>query len=304
MYKTVKQIAFPLAAPLALIACTKEIPLTQEEIRPRIVVNALFEENDTVWVHLSESRNILFSGSLPHIPNATARWLDASGTELGEFTHAEDGKYYLTSPTPVPGKAYGISVDVPEMGRVEATSTLPSAIEVISVDTASGQSSEGYKQMEFAINIQDDGNQKNYYGISIVTHDVHFNNEDSSSYSSYAYPYFSTKELFVVNGESDILDGGEKYGRVFFFPDDQFNGGTIAFKGTKELWSGGDSTYFVVQVESLSEAAYRYRLSYTNYSASLEDELFTEPVQVYSNIEGGFGVFGGLSSHKDTFYIE
>ena len=287
-----KKTIIALAALLTLAACEKEIELKQEEVAPRIVVNSLFTADDTIKIHLSESRNILFEETLPNITNATAKLLDADDNELGTFTHTGEGYYYLASPTPVAGNVYGLSVDVPNMTSVKATSETPSIIDIASIDTV-----RVGDEYEFSITINDDASQENYYGVSIVYNIL----DEETGEVSYQSPYFSTRELFVVNGEPDV--DGNNYGMEFYFPDDQFNGGSITFKGKKwiEPW-GGDAGYYVIGLKSMSKDLYKYKLSYSKYQSS--QGPFAEPVQVYSNIENGFGIFGGSSTYRDTIYVE
>lgn len=291
-----KKILIVFTALFAFIACEKEIELKQEEVDPRIVVNSLFSEGDTIWVHLSESRNILFEETLPNLTSATAQLFDESDNLLGTFTHTTDGNYYLAEPTPVAGNTYKLKVNSEGMKEVTATSETPSIISIASVDTTTAVPGN---QIEFTIKINDDATQKNYYGVSIVFHSVY--EDEFGEEITYQSPYFSTKELYVINGEADV--DGQKWGMEFFFPDDSFNGGSITFKGLKylETWAEPGS-YYVVGLKSMSEDLYKYKVSYSKYLSA--QGPFAEPVQVYSNIEDGFGIFGGSSTFRDTIWTE
>lgn len=288
-------ITLPLFA-LILGACEKEIKLKEEEVEPRIVVNSLFEAGDTIWVDLSESRNILYEGTLPKISNADAKLLDGNGAVIGAFIMEEAGKYYTTDVFPVAGSQYGISVNAPGLKSVKATSETPALITEITVDTAR----TGSDKINFKIQFTDDGSQKNYYGITIAYHG--FYADGTGEFTEYVDSYFSTKEYFVANGDSDI--DGERYAQEFFFKDDIFNGQTISFTGTKYLYDTGTTgNYFIITVKSMSEDLYKYKLSYLKYLEA-DGSPFAEPVQVYSNVEDGFGIFGGASFVSDTIYVE
>jgi hypothetical protein len=70
---------FLITAALAftLISCEKEIPLDAEQKVPRIVVNSIFGDGDTIYVHVSESRDVLFEGDLPNLTTAVVKLQDA-----------------------------------------------------------------------------------------------------------------------------------------------------------------------------------------------------------------------------------
>jgi len=58
----------------------------------------------------------------------------------------------------------------------------------------------------------------------------------------------------------------------------------------------------VATLSSVSEDYYKYNVTLAKYEQTQGDP-FAQPVQVYSNIENGFGIFGGYSSFSDTLII-
>ena len=286
------------AACFAFIACEKEIKLKQEESDPRIVINSLFSAGDTIKVHLSESRNILYEGQLPNITNATINLINENETVIGTFTHILDGIYYTTDVFPVAGNKYGITASAPGFNAIKAFSETPSVISISSIDTTTAVPNN---KIEFEIKFADDGSQKNYYSVSIVLNNIWTDIETGESDTSKS-PYFSTKEFYVINGESDV--DGSKFGTEFLFSDESFNGGTISFTGSQYQGEWIESgSFFVVGVKSVSEDLFKYKVSYSKY-LDAQYNIFAEPVQVYSNVENGFGIFGGSSVVTDTIFME
>lgn len=292
-----KKIIVSFAALVLFMACEKEIPLKQEESEPRIVVNAIFSAGDTIWINLSESRDVLYDQMLPNIENATAKLLDVNDNVLADFTHDTDGRYYCTDPMPVAGTTYGLRVEAAGFKTVTASAETPSIIALSTIDSMS----VGSDQVEFNLSFTDDASQDNFYGISIVYHTYVEGGEPGEEFLS-SNPYFSTKEFYVINGEPDI--DGTRYAMEFFFSDNGFNGQTINFTGRQYIWSSGEGDeFFVVGLKSLSEDLYKYKLSYSKY-LDAQGDFFAEPVQVYSNITDGFGIFGGSSTYRDTLWVE
>ena len=288
-----KKICLAAVALVTMWACEKEIPLKQDEAEPRIVVNGLFQAEDTVWIQLSESRNVLYKEELPNITNATAQLLDKNSNVLGDFTHDTDGRYYVPGVFPVAGETSGLNVSAPNLKSVKATSEAPSLLSDFTVDTVAAPNDE----LEFTIRFQDDPDQINYYGISITYFGTWIN--EFGEEEMYQDSYISTKEFYVTNGEEDV--DGTKYAQEFFFSDASLNGQMITFKARKYNYEFEDSGFFKIQVKSLSEDASKYKVSYAKY-LEVQGSPFAEPVQVYSNIEDGFGIFGGISAVKDTIW--
>lgn len=279
-------------------SCEKEIPLTQEEIDPRIVVNSIFSSDDTIWVHLSESRNVLFEDVLPNITNAELKLTDANGSIIGDFIHTEEGLYYCSAPFPIAGSRYGIIASSPGFTSIKAFSDVPKLVNIDSIDTLS--SVENYF-MEFTVQFQDKVEEKNYYSLSIVRNGYFLNDIDDTIF--YSDPYISTNEYFVINGGGGIGEGSEKYATSFYFSDELINGQTINFKAKSYFSPDVDSnSVFVVELRNLSEDLYKYKVTYAKYYET-QGSPFAEPVRVYSNVEEGFGIFGGSSAARDTISV-
>ncbi len=297
--KRIQLIGISLVLLGVIASCEKEIELKQDEIDPRIVVNSIFSANDTIWVELSESRNVLFEGALPTITDATLQLMDGNGAVLGDFIHESDGNYYIASIIPVAGNQYGIKASKDGFKSVNAFSSTPQLISVTSIDTVSFIDAS---EMEFTIKFTDDATATNFYSISIASYVGYLNEFGEIVY--YESNYFSTKEFYVINGGGDIGGDGTKFDSEFYFSDELLSGPNISFKGRINYLSDSeDPRFFVVKVASLSEDLYKYKVTYANY-LNTQGSPFAEPVQVYSNVENGFGIFGGSSISSDTLFIE
>ena len=58
-----------------------------------------------------------------------------------------------------------------------------------------------------------------------------------------------------------------------------------------------------VRMEQIDPSYYRYVLSYNAYQQA-HGNPFSEPVQVYTNVTGGYGIFSGSSSTGYTFVVK
>ena len=53
----------------------------------------------------------------------------------------------------------------------------------------------------------------------------------------------------------------------------------------------------MVELQAISPEYYRYLKSVELYRVT-ENDAFSEPVQIYSNVQDGWGIFGSLSSER------
>ena len=290
-----KKMIISFAALLLFLACEKEIELKQEEVDPRIVVNSIFTQDDFIWMHLSESRDVLYEGELPIIENAIPKLLDADGNVIGEFTYDWSGLYYCSTVLLEPGTTYGIRVEAEGLKTVSASSIFPSNI-TAAVDTMAALDD----QLDVTVNFADNASQSNFYGISMTYYGTYI--DEIGDTVIYQNKRFETNEFYVANGNSGI--NGEKYSREFLFSDDSFNGQSVNFTGTVDRLNEDEPAgYYLIKLKNLSEDLFKYDLSYKKYKDS-QGNPFAEPVQVHSNITDGLGIFAGSNAYTDTIWLE
>jgi len=106
-----------------------------------------------------------------------------------------------------------------------------------------------------------------YYAESIVFTDEQFDGEQTSIKANY----------WIQTGEMPLIGGGPEYGYLLF-----------------------------VSLRSISESYYNYIRKQIIYRYNLESNIFTglpDPVHMYSNITGGYGIFAGYSSDNKTINV-
>jgi len=107
------------------------------------------------------------------------------------------------------------------------------------------------------------------------------------------------------------------------FSSELFQNGEHEFTAIFSVWPDIDGMDYVhiplqLEVKGLSKELYRYEQTSANAEYDSFDGLFSEPVQVICNIDGGIGVFGGATkktyimpeprfgtfSHDDGYYFK
>lgn len=125
-----------------------------------------------------------------------------------------------------------------------------------------------------------------------------------SYYEDYVYyqllNQFYDKESRVIYGEA--FDNSQFKGQTYIFtidstvPDSNYTSYSW-WKG--ELLMEGEEVppRFIVELEAISPELYKYFKSLERYHNTPNDE-FSEPVQIYSNVHNGWGIFGSLSYQR------
>ena len=91
------------------------------------------------------------------------------------------------------------------------------------------------------------------------------------------------------------------------FTDAIFNGSLFTFDILiDDFYFSGEKMKIqsiYISMSKISQEYYWYETSYQAY-LSAQNNMFAQPVQVYTNIENGLGIFAGYSTTIDSLIIE
>lgn len=262
---------------LLTVACEKIVTnVDLPDYEAKLVVQCfLSPENENIEVFVSESVPIFSTtqpGSTNSIINATVRLEGPGQNMILPFSEVKQ-RYILpaSSFSVVGGETYRLYVSVPDGRQVKGSTTVPLALsqnlEITELEELPG----GYGEYKLAMRMQDMPGEGNFYRVTAyqVFEDAFIG---GSTY---------TWELYFDKGETLVSDQGRDsytftYRSTFYCPD------------CKELQA---------LLLTTDEAYYRYHKSVYGFNG---DDPFSEPVIVYSNIEGGLGVFSSYRQFKIT----
>ena len=208
---------------------------------------------------------------------------------------------------------------------VEATVPAKPKIEVISHEVLeenpyaeiNGLVNPTGRIMRLTCRISDAGG-KQYYRLRVRSEDYDHATTMGENYYWYLMQdvYFSDDELFLDHRLttnfggwpayfSNIFDNSLMGGGGYTFTLDALEAvGTLPYRDTdletkKELES--IPSRVMVELQAISPDLYRYLKSVQLYRVT-ETDAYSEPVQIYSNVKNGWGIFGALS--YDRHFIE
>lgn len=228
------------------------------------------------------------------------------------------GNYMSKNIIPLPGKEYRIIVKAPGLPDATATVTIPNLVAINKVDTLRFITTElpdlPWKEcMKFSIEFTDPANENNYYLFSMWKSPSRDNNqsnltfycndpivEEKIDYLSPHY-YIKTSSFWpylgiaftdkVINGQKYSLDVtvlGIEIGSPFYFNGDD---------------PDNHSKTIYLKLYSITEECYLYIQTLNLYNKNYGNPL-ANPVTVYSNIDGGYGIFAGAALATDSIVFK
>lgn len=274
-----------MAVCLGLAACETELDSSMLTYKPRLVVNSLMTSDQMVWATVNS--NIPLADSLGPAPieNANVVLFDQAGNQYPMPFNFGQGRYEAAI-RPNSGELYEVVANYTNFPQAVGNTTLPKNVNLAAttwVDNT-GVDEDGFPTGTLSLKIVDEKQERNYYNVSLYRYD------DFIAEWFIISPNFQDKELEAQSISTP--DGG------FVISDALFNGAVKTFNFTTPFASKGQLYKYMVKVQSMNEDYFLYVQSLDQYTQ--QSGIFTEPVSVYSNIEGGLGICAGASVLKDT----
>lgn len=257
----------------------KDVKLPEQ--KPKLVVTCFISPSDSlISVRVMQSTplyNYIDNSPDKNISNATVEISDGSKTTTMTFDYNTYCYTCKTSDFPLEsGKTYYLKVTAPTFDKVDATCTIPSTTNTsTSIDALDSTLKTNYNFTNIVYSLKfhftDIANEINYYRVFINTETV----KDTSMYGYY------NDVIFYLDRNKEISSDKNNDGSITNFNATAYASTPAKFKKITFYLLTTDRNY------------YEYYHSLSNYSS---DNPFSEPTMIYSNINGGFGVFAGYNS--------
>jgi len=288
-----------------LCSCIKEVKFDDgAPLDRKVVVNSLFRPDSLMKIHVSLSSDM--SEDAETITNAVIH-LYKDGQLLLQPNHAGNG-WYNTYHYPEVGALYEVKVSVNGFDEVSGQSSVPEF--PVFLDSVFCKK---------VGNMVVEGDPK-------IVYNTHLNFDDIDDNNNY-YEVFLGSLVFKVDDQTDPsllmdsdLDISDHIPSLIFsntlFKNQQkqlvINGLGSLFDSSGPLVPEPEKNPFPLHFHSVSEEYYKYRRSanrhfYLQNSNSHLDDPITllfmgNPVEMYSNIQGGYGIFAGYNAN--IFQVE
>lgn len=317
-----------------LLSCETEIPFNGAITEPVLVVNCVACTDSALLVNVSASRFFLSSEvDFPAISDATVA-LYVNELFRENLTPIGEGQYQSTY-IPSEGDVVRLNVSASGYNPVWAETAFPTAVAgfqidstITKTDTVPFQNGDlnGYGGIpspssdstimtysyihQYKIRFTNPAGEHNYFRLVVRQMDtkdgIYYGNSYLNDFSDIVFGKKNeTASGFINTSNRDHYN---------VFSDDLIDGAThtIAFSYTQSINLYADTTLFkdtvgtadwslTIDLQSISKSYYLYLLSLKALGSS--DGFMSEPVQIYTNISGGFGIFGTRTIHPRKFIL-
>ncbi len=296
---------------ITLSSCESDYNLNIPDYGRKIIINGFLSTEDTISVQISESKFILDTiVYYKPLKNPTVQlWIDNQYTEdlkcsysISSFSqHKIDSITYLSKYRPLPGSEYTIKVVSPGLPEAFATVKMPGIVPIDRIDTIL---MANHVDRLYSLTFKDSSIETNFFFIKFLV--TRLGLAPFSCDTTILKSYWDFKPEFLYN---------EK----FIFSDKQFNGKEAQIKylipsvikdqiKNFPTWNSDCSNTNIdkivtrkifVKLYNCSEEFYLY---YKSFRTTLErgDDVFYEPVKVYSNVINGYGILAGYTVFIDS----
>lgn len=310
-----KHLLYTLLLGVFLTSCYRKIDLNEYRTTPKMVINSVVSP-DTV-VMASITRTWFYPDKKPYVnlPHAhvelyinnqyieTMQWKTLNNPRNPD----QPDTLFLSNTIPAEGDRIKIVASTPEYGTVTAEDIIPKKVPIKNASHTIKKGNGVYQgtisdyfEIYYEVTFDEFPEKNNYYLAKITQIKTGYYGYYETEID-YIDPVF--KEQDAILDESMAFNGLEKRGGALF-TDQSINGQTYTLQ-IKETTAELDETeQRIISIYSLSESYFLYLLSLQKIAGStLEGGLgnigLAEPLQVYSNVEGGTGILGG-NQHSET----
>lgn len=266
-------------------SCIKEIAINTPEYMRVPVVNAIFTSDSTLFLHVSQTQRIqsLLQEQLVY----DSIQIHENGTLWHTMPYLKNGIFALPQKL-IPNKEYKLSVFVGNK-HVWAIDTFPTKTTFTTVQYIPNSKIDNDNLIYDNIQIQFASSKTQFtmYEIifSIAT-DYSTGLDTRSPYTNYPYIQYE-------NGGFDALFTNALFIDTLVTP-------------TFSTYKQPEDLLYIIRFKTISKEYFNYKKTIENHFDFQESDIWTgsgNPIDLYSNIHGGYGIFGAYQEVRDTIKI-
>jgi hypothetical protein len=319
---------FPLVYLCAwlVLSCETTVDVDIPRDDDRLVINAILEADSSVRLNLSSSRFSLDNDPIMPVERAEVTLYEdgqavAVLTEAGAEINGNRG-WYESNYKVRAGHRYTIRAAKEGFQSVEAETFIAEPVSISDLDydylvldqvVIIDGVPDTFQQKELqniSLVIDDPSGEDNYYEVIMYQEATQYLRDFSGTepivYDSIRrlYETYLSSDDPLVTDEQFFESDASFYGNSLIFSDETFEGKNYRVEFRHQGSSGfseDGSLKYLVFLKNLNREQYLYIRS-LQLQRDTEGNPFAEPVPVYSNVVGGYGIFTGFS--HDTSIIE
>ncbi len=309
-----------LSSILFLASCEKIIEFEGEITNPKITVNAVATP-DTVFV-AGISRELFFMDVIPEkgweslypdfvLEDAEAT-ITVNGREMYTMQYNPENLNYVSTYIPAEGDEILMNVSAPDLEPVQSRVVVPvkGELEILKKEVLYSENYIVFDDwmdiaaldtiMRITAKITDPPGESNHYRLKVRS--IGYYLDTSSGDDGYHMSdVFSSADVIFKDERLVKRYWGWPAGFSNVFDDHLFDGKEYTFTIESRMRWGTDQ-HVVVELQSITRELYNYLKSVMLYRITDQDS-YTESIQIYSNVNGGYGILGALNGAKHILYF-
>ena len=282
---------------ILLSSCKEVVQSEFPDVEKTPVVNSILKSDSTLIINLSYSASLNF-GKIEYIKNATIRFFVDDNLEE-TISNAEDGMY-ISNITIASGKKYNCEIDIPGYEMITCEAIIPLRAKIINIThkNFAYTDAEGTIFPAVVLTFENNINTSEYFEIVIKALRKNWEGEERNIYAwlvGIDDPVIINEGLPIAVFSDELITDS-----IYTMSLNYFTGGSSG--------NTADTYPYIVELRSINYDYYKYlKQLYLFKQAVNSDNLTgsTPPVQIYSNVENGYGIFAGYSNFiSDTIFPE
>ncbi len=287
------------------VSCTKIIEIDTYDFPSAPVINCFFTNDSIIEIKLSKTVSP-FDSISNSISDANISLYE---NDIFIETLAFQDDVFISTSTAQSGKKYSIRASIPEFPNITEISSSdilpePPILTSFTFRDSALIDQEGYPVRQAVISIQDNSDSIQYYEVLLEI--CYFRNILDTIYEKRIADYCTENYDPVITKEGLI----EFKPKTLIFSNELFQAQTYSLKINFQNESYLDCTYpqyrefnLIVHLRKVSESYYKYKRHLVIHQSSITSDFWsgtTEPSTMYTNINGGYGIFAGYTEVLDT----
>lgn len=294
---------------LVISACEKIEKIENFPKTPsKIALNCLMVPDSGITVTIYKSLSILDNAPNKVLDKAKLE-IYKDGNLMSTLAAANlSTNYYFNDLKPEPGHSYKLVASMNGYATVSAVADIPVAAEIKKLSTTVYDTSSFswneleryyYSKGKLLFEAKDEAGKPNYYKLSMFKLEYYYSlNEMGDTLETFVYR--NPLQQYYNEATHPLVEFKEEASYYF---SDQFVDGKVFSIELPINYNGlTPGTNIIVEFTTLSREYYLFKQSLIKFNES-QNNPFSEPIKVYTNVENGYGIFaGGTTTIREVRY--
>ena len=301
--KTMNKYIIGLILLLGLLSCEEQSEMKIDNY----VVNSFFSDNQPFIIKTSNTVSVFDTARYSSVKGFEGK-LYEDGEPVGDFTfqdaYIRDGipseipeGYTVKDFTMKQGKEYRFEL---KRGNevISGSDIIPEVVPftLTEIGEVDDEYDIDYKGIQYTLNFKDKPDEENFYVVAYNLTEFHDENDELGWTQAGGWMQTDDPAIEFDYYHQGIMHGGGR----FIFSDNYFDGREYSLPISFFVGHRGERRKRLnIYLLSVSRQYYLYVTTSLKQLKNNED-YYAEPTTVYNNIENGFGIFAGFSSHQQA----